>query len=315
MRLVDRMGRRFGLRDLNILLAVVECGSMARAARDLAVSQPVISKTIADLEEELGVRLLDRSRRGIAPTPYGRALLKRSVAAFDELRQGVKEIEFLAEPTAGEVRIGALAAMVAGLLPAVIAQMRLRYPHLAIHVMQMLTSPRLYDSLYDRDVDFVIGRVLNRPLQPDLNAESLFDEPLFVVSGIDSPFTTRRKLAIADLIDEPWVLPQPQTEVGALVADVFHASSSQVPRNAVVCSSIEISMSLLSTGRFLAVLPLSILRFSLQRGAIKTLPIKVPVQVRPVGIVTLRDRTLSPAAELFINNIRETAKRLEFSRT
>ena len=121
MRLADRIGRRLGLRDLHILLAVVERGSMARAARDLAVSQPVVSKTIADLEHTLGVRLLDRSRHGVTPTPYGRALLRRSTAAFDELRQGVKEIEFLAQPTAGEVHVGALAAMLAGLLPAAIA--------------------------------------------------------------------------------------------------------------------------------------------------------------------------------------------------
>src|SRR5215510_6097973 len=101
MQLADRIGRRLKLRELHILLAVAERGSMARAADDLAVSQPVVSKTIADLERTLGVRLLDRSRHGVEPTLYGQALLKRSTAAFDELRQGIKDIEFLAEPTAG----------------------------------------------------------------------------------------------------------------------------------------------------------------------------------------------------------------------
>jgi len=90
----DRIGRRLKLRDVNILLAVVECGSMARAAERLAVSQPVVSKAIADLEHSLGVRLLDRSRQGIESTSYGQALLQRGLAAFDELRQGVKDIEF-----------------------------------------------------------------------------------------------------------------------------------------------------------------------------------------------------------------------------
>src|SRR5262249_32215618 len=97
----DRIGRRLKLRDVNVLLAVVQSGSMARAPERLAVSHPVVSKAIADLERALGVRLLDRSRKGIEPTSYGQALLKRGLAAFDELRQGVKDIEFLADPTAG----------------------------------------------------------------------------------------------------------------------------------------------------------------------------------------------------------------------
>ena len=102
----DRIGRRIRLRDLHILLAVVQCKSMAKAAKQLAISRPVVSKVIADLEDVLGVCLLDRDRHGAEPTAYGAALLKRGSAAFDELREGVKDIELLADPTAGEVRIG-----------------------------------------------------------------------------------------------------------------------------------------------------------------------------------------------------------------
>jgi DNA-binding transcriptional LysR family regulator len=310
MRLADRIGRRLGLRDLHVLLAVVERGSMARAARDLAVSQPVVSKTIADLEHTLGVRLLDRSRNGVTPTPYGRALLKRSTAAFDELRQGVKEIEFLTQPTAGEVHVGALAAMLAGLLPVAIAEMRLKNPHVAIRATPMLTNPQLYDHLHDRAVDFIIGRIVRRPLHKDLHAEILFEEPLFVVCGMQSDWAGRRKIAMADLMDEPWVLPQAGTEVSDLIADAFHASGLDTPDTAVVCSSIEMIWSLLATGQFLAVLPLSLLRFGVQRDAVKTLPIKLSVEPRPVGIVTLKNRTLSPAVELFMDYIRAVARPL-----
>ena len=102
----ERIGRRLKLRDVNILLAVVQWGGMAKAARRLAVSQPVVSKAIADLEQALGVRLLDRDRHGVEPTPYGRALLDHGLAAFDELKQAVKKIESLADPTVGEVRVG-----------------------------------------------------------------------------------------------------------------------------------------------------------------------------------------------------------------
>ena len=102
MQWAERIGRRIKLRDLHVLHAVVQSGSMTRAATQMAVSVPVVSKAIADLEHTVGVRLLDRSPQGVEPTAYGRALLGRSLVAFDELRQGIKDIEFLSDPTAGE---------------------------------------------------------------------------------------------------------------------------------------------------------------------------------------------------------------------
>src|SRR4029079_13368669 len=129
----DRIGRRIGLRDLHVLLAVVQQGSMARAAKHLAISQPVVSKVIADLEHVLGVRLLDRDRHGAEPTIYGEASLKHGVVVFDELRQSVKDIEFLTDPTAGELRIGCINAMAAGLLPVIVGLLHRRYPRLSFH--------------------------------------------------------------------------------------------------------------------------------------------------------------------------------------
>ena len=310
MRLVDRIGRRLKLRDLHILLAVSERGSMAKAAHDLAISQPVVSKTISDLEGTIGVRLLDRSRQGAVATPYGRALLRRSIAAFEELREAVREIEFLTEPTSGEVRVGALVAMMAGLLPAAIHNIRGQYPQLTIHVRQLITSPDVYEHLRKRTVDFIVGRVLSRRREKDLNVETLFDEPLFIVAGRRSKWANRRKMAIADLSKESWILPEPDTEVGAIVADIFHASGLEVPHPAVVCSSIEMYWALLPTGNYLALLPRSLLRFSTHRAIIKAWPAPMPLQLRPVGIVTLKNRTLSPAAQLFIDRIREVAQPL-----
>jgi len=107
----DRIGRRLSLRDLNLLLVVIEKRSMSKAAAELAISQPVVSKAIANMERTLGVPLLDRSPTGIEPTPYGRTIAKRGVAAFDELRQGVEDIESLLDPTAGEERLDVLYAL------------------------------------------------------------------------------------------------------------------------------------------------------------------------------------------------------------
>src|SRR5260370_30862913 len=113
----ERIGRRLKLRDLHILLAVVEHGSMGKAASALAISQPAVSKAIADMEYTLGLRLLDRARHGMEPTTYGRALISRGATVFDELRQAVEALKFLADPTAGEFCVWVSKAMAARVLP------------------------------------------------------------------------------------------------------------------------------------------------------------------------------------------------------
>src|SRR5262249_1003465 len=97
----NRVGPRLKLRDLNIMLAVAEAASITKAATRLAISQPAVSRAVADIEHALGVALFDRSPQGVEPTPYGHALLKRGVAVFDELKQGMQDIAFLADPTVG----------------------------------------------------------------------------------------------------------------------------------------------------------------------------------------------------------------------
>jgi DNA-binding transcriptional LysR family regulator len=140
MRWSDRIGRRIKLSDLHILLAVAQSGSMAKAAGHLAISHPVVSRSISDLEHTLGVRLLERNPRGVELTAYGRAMLNRSHAAFDELRQGVKDIEFLSDPTAGEVRIGTTPAIAASFVSAVIDRLSRRYPRIVFRVVDLPKS-------------------------------------------------------------------------------------------------------------------------------------------------------------------------------
>src|SRR5215472_2739444 len=134
-----RIGRRVRLRDLHVLFAVVQHGSMAKAGAYLGTSQSAISQAIAALEDAVQVPLLDRTPRGVEPTIYGAALIRRGQSAFDELRSGVQDIEFLADPGTGEVRIACTETVAAGLLPAVIDRFASRYPRVKLHVSQTTT--------------------------------------------------------------------------------------------------------------------------------------------------------------------------------
>jgi DNA-binding transcriptional LysR family regulator len=303
----SRIGRRLKLRDLHVLFAVVHWGSMAQAAKHLAMSQPAVSKVIADLEDALRVRLLDRSSRGIEPTIYSHALLKRGHVVFDELRQGIRDIEFLADPTVGEVRIASQELFAAGLLPAVIDQLSRRYPKIVVRVVQTSTATLEFRELRERKVDLVLGRVPRAFVADDLDIEILFDDLEVVVVGARSPWARRRKVGLAELVNESWVLP-PNQVVNALIAEAFKAHGLEVPQERVSAGSILLRNQLLATGRFLSVLPNFVLRHNAKQWSLKALPVDLGIKPRSIAIVTLKNRTVSPVVQLFVEHVRAVAK-------
>jgi DNA-binding transcriptional LysR family regulator len=305
----SRIGRRLSLRDLHILLAVVQWGSMAKAAAHLAISQPAISKAIADLERAVGVRLLDRSPGGIEPTPFGRALVKRGLAVFDELRQGINEIEFLADPTTGEVRVGCPESIAAGLLPGVVERFSQDYPRMVLRVTQAQTVTLEFRELRERNVDLMIGRVARPFVEEGLSAEILFDEPLYVVAGIQSRWARRRKLSLAELIHERWILTPPNEVLSSPIADAFHAQGLETPQAAVVSFSFHLRNYLLANTDFLSLIPASMLRlFNARQTVLKALPVDATIAPLPVAIITLKNRLPTPEVQLFIGCAREVAK-------
>lgn len=304
----ERIERRVSLHDLRVLTSVVDAGSMGKAARRLATSQPAISRAIANLEAALGVTLLDRGSQGIEPTAYGRALVQRGLAVFDELMQGVKDIEFLADPTAGELRIGASIAVAVGFLTNIIDRLHGRHPRLAFQVLATDTTTA-YRALAERQVDLLIAHVIDPISDGHLTAECLFHDPHFVVAGAQNPWTRRRRLALRDLMNEPWVLPPPDAPYGRVVFEAFRACGLGVPRT-VVTSTLPVRHSLLSTGRFLSMVPGVVLRFQRGKQTLKGISIDLPTTFRPLAIVTLKNRTLNPAARLFIEHAREAARPL-----
>lgn len=307
MQWEDRIGRRLKLRDVHVLLATVQCGSMAKAAERLAISNPVVSKTIADLERALGVRLLERGRQGVEPTLYGRAVLKHGLAAFDELRQCVKEIEFLADPTAGEVRIGCIIPLAASFASAVIDRLSRRHPRIAFQLVAG-TVEALYRELAARNVDLLLTWKLPTAADAQFSFEPLYDDSFVVVAGARSEWVRKRKIKLAELVNEPWVLPSPESTIGSIFAGAFQASGLDYPPRTVVALPHDVRISFLATGRFLTMFLSSVMRFSNKHPGIKILPVELPIAPVSNGLVTLKNRTVSPVAQLFIKYARELAE-------
>ena len=306
----DRIGRRLNPHDLHIFMAVVEQGNMARAADSLAISRPVVSRTIAGLEHALGVRLLDRGPQGVEPTLYGHALLKRSVAVFDELKQSVRDIESLGDPNAGEVRIGCTEPMAAGFVAAVIDRLSRQYPHLLFQLELCTTPAQQFHVLRERKCDLVVARIWTQAAEPDMDVEILFDDQVFVVAGRRNTWLERRKIALAELIDEHWLLAPIDSAPGSPVFEIFHALGLKVPRARVLSYSLNVRTSLLATGRFLAIIPASVLRLGTAPSVLQVLPCRLPPSAQPVAVTTLKNRMLSPTAKLFVDSAREVAATL-----
>lgn len=297
----DRIGRRVRLRDLHIVLAVAERGSMAKASAHLAISHPVVSKTISDLERTLGVQLFDRNAKGVELTIYGRALLKCGVSVFDEMRQGLKQIEFLTHPNSGELGIGCTEIAVAGILPGITGRFLKKYPSVNLRMVLTDTATLEFNELRDRRVELQIGRMPKTFPKDELTAEPLLDEPFLVVAGANSSWSRRTKLKLRDLADASWVLPPYDSIPGALIQEIFRSAGVEPPRPTVATLSIELTRKLVGDGQHVGLLPSSVVLLNDKRAGLKALPIRFEYPHIAVGIVTVRNRTLSPLAKLFID--------------
>lgn len=305
-----KIGRKLRLRDLHLVFVVAECGSMAKAAASLRVTQSAVSQMIADVEQGLGVRLFDRSRRGVEPTIYGQVLIRRGKAAFDELRHGLQEIDYLRNEGTGEIRIGCPETLAASVLPTAIEIFSRQWPGVLLEV-ETFTGAAAAAKLRDRSIDLVFARdgpglsALDSP--DDFTIKKLFEDRLSVVVGSNSPWAALRRVDLSDLADAPWIV-LPYGWGQDVIPNAFRLHGLPPPRVALKTFSIHLRLHLLVTGRFVTALPASVLRLYRDRFDLKELPIELPRSPYGVAIVTLKNRTLSPVVEHFI---RSTATQFE----
>ena len=301
-----QVGRRLRLRDLHAYFTVVRLGTMGRAARELGVSQPAISKVMADLEHALGVPLLDRNRRGVEPTMYGRALLNRGLVAFDELKQCIRDIQSLADPTSGELTIGS--GLTAFFLTRLMERFHQKYPRVVVRVDDLPSPAATSPALRERKVDLILARLrtpvpAHIPLD-DLNVELLFDDPLVIAAGKHTQWAHRRKIDLAEVINERWILPPPPSWNYTYVAQAFQSRGLDMPKITFVTFSERLMAYFFANAPFIGALPFS----EVHLNSAKVLPVGVPLQPWPVVFLTLKNRALSPVVERFIECAHEVAK-------
>lgn len=301
------VARRIKLRDLQIMLAVAEYGSMAKAASRLSMTQPSVSQAIAELEQAAGVPLFDRSTQGVVLTSYGEILLKSAVEAFDALKQGMRSIRFLATPDAGDVWIGCAEPTLHAFVPAVIERLAKEHPKIVVHATHVNTSENQFHNLRSRKLDLLIGRAAMVEVGDDVLVEHLFQETFCVVTSADNHWTRRRKIDLAELMNESWIFGEPSNATQALISQVFTTRGLGLPPVSVYTIAMNLRLALLTTGKYLSCIPSSIYRYGAQGRPLKALPVDMGLKV-PIALFTLKNRTLSPAVHAFIATAREVSE-------
>jgi DNA-binding transcriptional LysR family regulator len=304
----DTIARRLTLRELRLFLAAARSGSILKAAGEVGLSQPALSKCIADLESTLGVRLFDRTNRGITPTPHGEVVLRRATGVFEELRHAVDDLAHLTEGVHGELRIGGTPSMCAGLLPRAIAAVAAKRPGLRFQVTE-LELEKLAGDVLTRTLDFGVGR--EHPAgDASLMFDRLFEDKLFIVAGAQHPLASRQTVALEETVCHQWILPGAQGAMALQLKRQFSRQKLELPTPLVSTMSMLVRYQLIATNRFLTVIPGSVLRFGDTPGYLRVLPVDLPAGV-PIGIFRLKGRTLAPSAQMLMHATQRLAEQMD----
>jgi DNA-binding transcriptional LysR family regulator len=305
----DRIGRRLRLKDLHTLQTIAEVGSMAKASNRLALSQPAISKAIADMERTIGVALLDRSSRGVELTECGRLLVERTRTVFDEIRQGVTDIVQMSDPAHGVVRIGTTEPVTA-VVSEIIGHLVRKYPGISYHIV-VGDRDALEHALRERTLDVALTRWAPSPIADDLAAEVLFRTSLAVMAERRHPLLRReRKLRLADLMGEQWTLSPPDSFLGRTGVDLFRRHKLPLPPTVVTTISIYMRLTLLASSRFVTLLPMQILRHRSNTAWLRALNVDLGDTSAPIASITLKGRRAGGAVKLFQQASRDVCKAL-----
>lgn len=300
--------RRLKLRQLLLLRALADSGNLRRSAAALNLTQPAATRMLQELESTLGLKLFERSPRGMAATPYGEAMIRHAGAVLADLDSAREELAALADGSHGRVAVGTLMSTASLLLPRAIARAKSGAPRLQVMVQEG-THDHLLEALLRGDLDLMLGRVLPSTAQEALDVEVLYREEFRVVCGTANPLA-RRRARLGELVDRPWIVPPAHVPLRQRLDALFLAQAGRRPVNLVESISVLTNLMLLRESDALGVLPAETARHYSKLGLLAELPVSLKGILGPVALVTRRNHARSPAAESFLGRLREVAQEL-----
>lgn len=285
------------LRDF---LAVAERGSLRAAARQLGSAQPSISRSIQELEKELGVVLFERRASGVRLTPMGQVFLRRAATVQNELRLAQEELDQLRGETHGKLTVALSSVSHIALLPNALRPFRLRYPNVEMDVFDAV-YPTIESDLKDSRIDCYIGPA-PADVAPELMREKLFDNTRLIVGRKGHPLAQARSLR--ELVDAEWITTSITHKAEEELGPLFAQHGLPAPRLAMRARSALTYLVALAYSDLLMMLPVQWTQSPLLRDAVQPIRVREVLPAPPVCLVRRGGMPLTPAAEYFCDMIR-----------
>lgn len=304
---IDRVLRsNLKLRHLQLLVALDEFRHLGRAAEFLSVSQPAVSKTLVEIERMFGLDLFVRSTRGTEPTAYGEAVVRFARSVLADFGRTRDEIAAVAAGAAGRTSVGAMVVAIPSLLVRAVALLKQRSARTTVLVEEGDLT-RLLPRLRVGELDLFVGRLEPGYASPDLDTEALYAEPMCIVVRPDHALARDKRVDWSKLAGVPWVVPPPWASSRVKLEQMFYKHGLAPPVDIVETASFLATLTFVRERPALGFLARGVARHFETEGLVKVLKLKVPIELPPVGMITLRGRPRTPATEQLMDCLRRTA--------
>lgn len=307
MSQIDRVLRsNLKLRHLQLLVALDEFRHLGRVSEFLSITQPAVSKMLAEIEKMFELQLFVRSTRGTEPTPHGVTVVRFARSVLADYQRTRDEISAADSGGVGRTSVGAMVVALPSLLMPAILRVKER-SRLTTVMVEEGDLTRLLPRLRVGELDLIVGRLEPGYASPDLETESLYAEPMCIVVSPEHPLARAPQPSWAMLAELPWVVPPPWASSRSKLAQMFHKHLLEPPADIIETSSFLVTLSGMQQRPAIGFLARSVAEHFAQQGRVCILKLKVPIELPPVGIITLRGRAQTQASELLMESLRAIA--------
>lgn len=306
-RIVDRAITRLKLRQLRLLVAVGQYGSIQSAARELQISQPAATKLIQDLELDFEVKLFERTNRGVIPTSYGDSLIRHGNLILAQVGNAAQELDDLTEGSSGRVVVGILLAAAPNLLPSAIELLLADRPNVAVKVVEG-TNDVLMPALFSGQIDMIVGRLAAYRAPTKLVQEKLLDDRVIAVVGKQHPLSGKKSVSFNQMRPFGWILPPLETTLRRQIDQFFVSQKQYIPPSVLESVSYLANRAMLQRRDLVGLMPEHAASYDIENGWLAKVDWTVPFGKGPVGISYRGPESLSPASVEFLHALRSAAK-------
>jgi DNA-binding transcriptional LysR family regulator len=305
---IDRVLRsNLKLRHLQLVVALDQFRHLGNAAEFLSLTQPAVSKMLAEVERMIGVQLFHRSTRGTEPTSQGSVVVRFARGVLADYQRAQEEMQAVAQGGVGRVSVGSMVVATPGLLVRAVRLLKQRSP-LAIVLTEEGDLMHLLPRLRVGELDLIVGRLEPGYASPDLETQALYEEVMRIVVHKEHPLAARRKRpSWAELAQQPWVMPPPWASSRIKLNQQFYRHKLSPPANIVETASFVSTFSFVRDLPAVGFVADDVARHFEAEG-LRVLPVPVPIELPPVGIITVRTRRRTPAAKQLIECLEEAVE-------